>query len=663
MKFIKNRPLQIFIDALIVSLSLAIAYAMRFESFPPPRGYFKQFLLILPYLVLVRISLFAIFNVYKLVWRYISLRDVPRFLLATISGSIIFVIFRYSVVPLFKLVGILFNQNYISVPYGVLAAEFILTFIGTLAARSLWRMVTEKRQRKHSAISFAGWHKKQRALLVGAGSAGVMVAREFNSRPEIKFEVVGFLDDDPRKQGTIIQGYKVIGGTEHLAEIAVDTDAEVVIIAMAAVPTSVIRNIVEQAKAASLKVQIIPGLYEILSGKINISKIRDVAIEDLLGRAPVSLDEEEIGQFLGNRIVLVSGAGGSIGSEMCRQICRYQPRLLVMVDQSENPLFHIHREIHDTFPEVPHMLRVGSVVERQRMKQIIDECRPDVIVHAAAHKHVPLMELNPTEAIRNNVLGSRNMADLAHECGAEAFVMISTDKAVNPTSIMGATKRLAEIYVQSLARTSRTRFITVRFGNVLGSQGSVVPIFKEQIARGGPVTITHPDMKRYFMTIPEASQLVLQAATMGKGGEIFILDMGEPVYIVNLARDLIRLSGYQPDEDIKIECTGIRPGEKLYEEINLSEENANKTKHPRIWIGKCQASDLATIRQALEGFLPLIVAGEGNKIRQEITRWVPEYTPGRTPVAEPCATAAKDFMVVPPPTVQPLSQTTLPEHA
>ena len=626
MRFLRTRSLQLITDALIMAIALGLAYAMRFEGFPP-RLYLKQFVMIVPYMIILRLIIFWLFGVYRLVWRYISLGDLPRILAATAMGSGITIAARFLGPPIFELIDIRLGPVIANVPYGVLVIELVLTILGLVAVRSMWRMITEREKRLHNQGELANSGGQQRAMLIGAGDAGVMVAKELTANPDVGYRVVGFVDDDPNKHGTIIQGNRVVGGTDKLGRHAIELDAEVAIITMANVPAAAIRRIVDTAKAVDLKPLIIPGLYEILSGRIAITNIRAVDIEDLLGRAPVKLEEEAIGEFLTGKTVLVSGAGGSIGSEMCRQVCRYKPRLLVLLDQAENPLFHINRELNNTYPEVSVEPQVGSVVDRVRMDSVMAHHRPDVVFHAAAHKHVPLMEQNPGEAIKNNIMGSRNMAELADKYDAAAFVMISTDKAVNPTSVMGASKRLAEMYIQALASASSTRFITVRFGNVLGSEGSVVPIFKEQIARGGPVMVTHPDMKRYFMTIPEASQLVLEAATMGEGGEIFILEMGEPISIVALARDLIKLSGFNPDEDIKIEFSGIRPGEKLYEEINLGEEHATKTRHPRIWIGQSQTADLEKLRARIDELVELVPKSEPAGLRAGIAGCVPEYHP------------------------------------
>jgi FlaA1/EpsC-like NDP-sugar epimerase len=363
-----------------------------------------------------------------------------------------------------------------------------------------------------------------------------------------------------------------------------------------------------------------------MQGRARFSELRDVAIEDLLGRPPVTLDAGQVSDLIHHRVALVTGAGGSIGSELCRQICRFRPTQLVLVEQAENSLYDIHRELAAAWPQVVLVPVIADVCDRTRMLEVVRRHRPEIILHAAAHKHVPMMEWNPGEAVKNNVLGSRTVADVADEAGVANFVMISTDKAVNPTSVMGATKRLAELYMLAKSRTSSTRYVTVRFGNVLGSRGSVVPLFKEQIARGGPITVTHADMVRYFMTIPEASQLVLQAAAMGHTGEVFVLDMGEPVRIMSLARDLITLSGLRPDEDIEIHVTGMRPGEKLFEELTISAENATTTRHPRIFVGRSEdVPGLETLTRQLDGLLAGIDQAEPSEVRRRIAGLVPTY--------------------------------------
>lgn len=626
MKFARTRVLQIAVDAATICLAFAIAYAIRFEG-RVPEVYRKQFVLMLPYLVILRLSIFGGLGVYRLIWRYVTMRDLPRFALATGFGSAVVVAVRFLVAPVADFAGLVVNPQHASVPFSVIAMELILTSVGVVGARALWRLTTEEVRRKTRRVDRPSG--RGRALLIGAGAAGVMVAREFKSSANLDFEVVGFLDDDLRKRGKIVHGLPVLGRTESLPSVSEAHNADVAIITIGGAPASAVRRIVELAKATSMRVQTIPNLDEILSGRIAISKLRDVDIEDLLRRDPVSLDKDLIEEFVTAKTILVTGGGGSIGSEICRQLSRFNPRCLYLLDQSETALFHIHRELLERFPELEVIPLIANVTERERMREVFVQTQPDVVFHAAAHKHVPLMEANPSEAIRNNVGGSRVVADLSHEFVTEAFVMISTDKAVNPTSVMGASKRVAELYVQSLAARSDTRFVTVRFGNVLGSAGSVVPVFKEEIAKGGPVHVTHPDMKRYFMSIPEASQLVLQSAAMGKGGEIFVLEMGQPISIVSLARDLIKLSGFRPDHEIEIVFSGIRPGEKLYEEISLSAENATKTRHPRIWVGESIAGDLNEIVVAVDRLLEGVTQRDPGALRAALEKVVPEYVAWR----------------------------------
>jgi FlaA1/EpsC-like NDP-sugar epimerase len=419
--------------------------------------------------------------------------------------------------------------------------------MGLVGVRALRRLQGEASERQRQEVTGVEQH---RVLLIGAGQAGVMVAREIANRPDLHLKAVGFLDDDRSKIGTSIAGLRVLGATSDVAAIAERKHVSRAIIAIANAPGQQIRAITELCRDAKLETKIIPGIYEIVGEKVNLSRIREVAIADLLGRAPVQLDEAIVGAEIRSRVVLVTGAGGSIGSELCRQVCRFGPERLVLVERFENALFQIHRELAAAFPHVPIEPRIADVCDARRMEQLMEAARPELVLHAAAHKHVPMMEWNPGEAVKNNVGGTRIVADLAHRCGVQRFVLISTDKAVNPTSVMGATKRVAELYLQALASRSKTKFVTVRFGNVLDSAGSVIPIFREQIAKGGPITVTHPDMQRYFMTIPEASQLVLQAGAMGEGGEIFILDMGEPVGIVDLARVFMMVSFLGEVEEI-----------------------------------------------------------------------------------------------------------------
>jgi FlaA1/EpsC-like NDP-sugar epimerase len=468
--------------------------------------------------------------------------------------------------------------------------------------------------------------KLKRFLIIGAGNAGEALLRELHRMPVEQYDVIGFVDDDPAKHGVSIHGIPVLGRINQLAEICKKQNIDEIAIAMPSATAKQLRRVVQICEGAKVRFQTVPSVTDIASGRYRVSQIRNVDINDLLGREAVQLDLEIIQQYLTNKVILVTGAGGSIGSEMSRQVCHFDPKLLLLVEQAENALFFIERELRKSFPQVAMEAVICDITDKVRVEQLFEKFKPDVVIHAAAHKHVPLMELNPGEAIKNNVIGTRTVADTADKYGAENFVMISTDKAVNPTSIMGSSKRVAEMYIQDLNRTSKTHFVTVRFGNVLGSNGSVVPIFKNQIAAGGPVTVTHPEMRRYFMTIPEASQLVLQAASMGKGGEIFVLDMGEPVKIVDLAKELITLSGFRPGEDIEIIFTGTRPGEKLFEELSIKGEDMVPTRHPKIGIwGTNIAISREQLHQMIGGLVSTANTQDYKQIVSAIKNLVPEF--------------------------------------
>jgi FlaA1/EpsC-like NDP-sugar epimerase len=442
--------------------------------------------------------------------------------------------------------------------------------------------------------------------------------------------VIGFIDDDVRKQGTLIHGLPVLGTVEELPKICEQRNIEEIAIAMPSATHKERRRVVQVCNGTKIRFRTVPSITDIASGKLSVSQIRNVDINDLLGREAVELDLDLIEAFLKDKTILVTGAGGSIGSEMCRQVCNFKPKLLLLIEQSENPLFYMERELRKQFPDIPIEAIVCNITDKPRVEGIFEKYKPEVVIHAAAHKHVPLMELNPGEAIKNNIVGTQTISDAANKYGSTNFVMISTDKAVNPTSIMGSSKRIAEMYIQDLSRTSKTHFVTVRFGNVLDSNGSVVPIFKKQIAEGGPVTVTHPKMKRYFMTIPEANQLVLQAASMGKGGEIFVLDMGEPVKIVDLARELITLTGFKPGEDIDITFTNPRPGEKLFEELSIEGEDMQRTRHPKISIWKNIPIDRDRLRAGINELVTVAQAQNYQEIVRKIKELVPEYTGGNS---------------------------------
>jgi len=600
----------------VVGLSVAywLAFLFRFE-FRLPMHQVDLMLVNWPYVVLAHsLGLYAL-GVPRMSWRYMTMRDAIRIAVAISMSTAVLAAVRFTAPHLH-------DSKLVFLPLGVIAMDMVLAFLGLVGARAIVRLRGETVERKQRSKES---HPQANVLLIGAGEAGVVVAREIAKRPDLGLKPVGFLDDNTLKKGATIGGIAVLGTTAEVGVIAERKRVKRALITIANAPGSEIRRIYELCRDAGLDTKIIPGIYEIVGDKANLSRIREVAIEDLLGREPVELDEGVVGSSISSRVVLVTGAGGSIGSELCRQVCRFGPQRLVLVERFENALFDIHRELAAAFPHVLIEPRVADVCDAARMAQIFESTRPAVVFHAAAHKHVPMMEWNPGEAVKNNIGGTRCVAELSDKFGVERFVFISTDKAVNPTSVMGATKRVSEILVQALSQQSDTRFVTVRFGNVLGSAGSVIPIFKEQLAKGGPLTVTHPDMTRYFMTIPEASQLVMQAGAMGDGGELFILDMGQPVRIVDLARDLILLSGLRPFDDIAIKFSGIRPGEKLVEELATGAEHAQKTKHPKIFTGRITSHEWERISAAVDALLELAKLGDAERLRAALGEIVPEY--------------------------------------
>jgi FlaA1/EpsC-like NDP-sugar epimerase len=577
--------------------------------------------------VALQYGLILAFGVQRQSWRYVGLPDVRQIAQVIAVGGFIVLVVRL-LIPLVLLGAAPWSIRGV-IPIGIILSSSAFSFLGLVGVRVLRRLFSERAEADTRV-------RPERAsiptMLIGAGRAGVLVAKEVIARPDMGIHPVGFLDDDPMKVGTVVHGIPVLGTTAALGRECAKRGAKQAIITIASAPGSEVRRIAQLCERDRIPVKIIPGLFEIVGGRVNLSRIRPIAIEDLLRREPVTLDEDAILGTVRGRVVLVTGAGGSIGSELCRQICRFSPKEVVLVEHAENSLFHIERELREKHPDVALHALVGDIRDAARMAAIFGHRRPHVVFHAAAHKHVPMMETNPGEAIKNNVLGTKALAEVADEHGVSEFVMISTDKAVNPSSVMGASKRAAEIVVQAMSRRSKTRFVAVRFGNVLGSAGSVVPIFQEQIARGGPVTVTHPDMKRYFMTIPEACQLVLEAAAMGRGGEIFVLDMGEPVKIVDLARDVIALSGLREGEDIEIQFTGIRPGEKLSEELSLQEEGAERTRHPKVFIGRIKSHPWSDVSQYVDDLTRAAEDGDGRRIREALRSLVPEYRFESAPV-------------------------------
>ncbi|MCS6875056.1 MAG: polysaccharide biosynthesis protein [Pyrinomonadaceae bacterium] len=607
-----RRPLQVFADFFILCLSFFFSYLLRFD-FSLPQYYLENALNQLPLVVLIQfLSLFLVGG-YSILWRYISLDDVKIFLKAAAISSFVLVSLR-----------LLLPSDFVrwQVPLSITLMHTVFAFSGLLALRLARRLFYEISEKKN--FSRRRRVKAKPALLIGAGRIGSAIVKEISGRADAEISIKGFVDDDKRKVGALINGIKILGTTADLPRLVNELKIELVVITLDEAQGKQIRDILEVCRQIPVKTQIVPSLNEIVGGRVSINRIRDVQIEDLLGREPINLDLQNLHEFLSKKIVLVTGAGGSIGSELVRQIARFSPSLILLVERAEGALFQIERSLKNDFPELRYEPLVADVADRSRMYDIFSRFNPQVIFHAAAHKHVPLMEKNVVEAIKNNVFATVLLAELAGRTDAETFVLISTDKAVNPVSVMGASKRLAEIAVQSFHERYKTRFISVRFGNVLGSNGSVVPIFLEQILRGGPVTVTDPNMKRYFMTISEAVQLVLQAGSIGKGGEIFILDMGKPVRILDLAEDMIRLSGLRPYEDIEIVFTGRRPGEKLFEELEVLGENMVKTGHPKIFIGKINKYPSSEVKKMLESLQVAVSEGDERKIRLLINDFLPE---------------------------------------
>lgn len=574
-------------DIIIVNIAIYMALLLRFDGKIMTHYkeiYYNTFLV----LTFIKIIVYIMMGLYSSLWRYASIDELLQIFFATAIET-----------ALCYLYGEYFN---VRLPRSVYIISWFITFIFIGGSRLSYRIL----RRLNNLVRFDK-SEKSRVMVIGAGEAGSMVIKELKKHDELNSVPVAIIDDDTHKHRSFIHGVPVIGGRNKIKAAVYKHNIDQIIIALPSAPKSEVRKIIDICKDTKCKLKILPGVYEILDEKVSLKRIRDVNIEDLLGRDEVKLNNEEIAGYLKDEVILVTGGGGSIGSELCRQIAKYEPKKIIVYDIYENNAYDLEVELKSKYKNrIDIDVVIGSIRDIERLRQVFAEYKPGVVFHAAAHKHVPLMEFNPGEAVKNNVFGTLNVAQCADEFGTKRFVLISTDKAVNPTNIMGATKRLAEMIIQAMDKRSKTEFVAVRFGNVLGSNGSVIPLFKKQIAQGGPVTVTHPEVTRYFMTIPEAAQLVIQAGAMAKGGEIFILDMGQPVKILDLARDLIKLSGFEPDEDIKIVFTGLRPGEKLYEELLLAEEGIQGTHHENIYIGKPLAlsfNELMLGIRALQNFI------------------------------------------------------------
>ncbi|PYE16614.1 FlaA1/EpsC-like NDP-sugar epimerase [Paraburkholderia silvatlantica] len=600
-----------------VAAAWLTAYLLRFNATVPPE-FWHGAMSTLTWVLPVYAVMFRIFGLYRGMWVFASLPDLMRISKAIMSAALI------------VMIGSVMVQPTPIIPRSVLIVSPLLVFFVMGGSRALYRATKEFYL--YGALVAQG----KPVIVIGAGGAGASLARELSRSAE--WRLVGLLDDDPAKQRREIYGYKVLGPIDEITHWAQTLRCEFAIIAIPSASADVQRRVATQCVRAGVKALVLPSLNDLLPGQGFLSQVRNIDLEDLLGRDAVNIDTPHVEALLSGRVVMVTGAGGSIGSELCRQILRFAPAQLVALDVSEYAMYRLTEEIRERFPELSVVPIVGDAKDALLLDQVMVRYAPHIVFHAAAYKHVPLMEeLNAWQAIRNNVLGTYRVARAAIKHQVRHFVLISTDKAVNPTNVMGASKRLAEMACQALQQTSaRTQFETVRFGNVLGSAGSVIPKFQQQIAKGGPVTVTHPEVTRFFMTIPEASQLVLQASSMGRGGEIFILDMGEPVKIVNLAKDLIRLYGYS-EEQIRVVFTGLRPGEKLYEELLADDETTTRTPHPKLRTAKAREVPDNLLDELLPWLMQHRVPGD-DEVRRDLRRWVPEYQPAVAPTLQSVGT-------------------------
>ena len=595
------------VDLVVIQFSAFMALLARFDfSYTLLREsmFLDALLRYAPWFTVLTVLIFIPFKLYSSLWEFASVDELLHILLAAMAVAVL------------QFAAIVLNLVNLPLSFPMLNAMFLAVL--TVLFRFSYRMARSiARRRSRRGV-------QARTMLIGAGSAGMQTLREFETSENSKNHVVCIIDDDPQKTGRYLNNVKIVGTRCDIAKAAQDYRVEEIVFAIPAAPTQQRKQILKLCQETGCKLKILPGISQLANGEVKVQKIRDVDVLDLLGRDSVQVDLSQIAEYLSGKTVLVTGGGGSIGSELCRQIAGHRPKRLVIFDIYENNAYDIQQELRRTHPGLELITLIGSVRDTERVNMLFGTYRPEIVFHAAAHKHVPLMEDSPNEAIKNNVFGTYHVARAADRYGTKTFVLISTDKAVNPTNVMGASKRICEMIVQTMANRSATKFVAVRFGNVLGSNGSVIPLFKRQIAEGGPVTVTHPDIIRYFMTIPEAVQLVLQAGAYANRGEIFVLDMGEPVRIDDLARNLIRLSGFTPDEDIEIRYTGLRPGEKLFEEMLMDEEGLRETANKLIHIGQ-------PIRISEEHFLEqlaqLETACEQNspQIRALIARIVPTY--------------------------------------
>lgn len=596
------------LDLILINVSLILAYLLRLDDiFSNPN--YVSFVNEIPQLIIItsviKLITYISFKLYSSLWKYAGVYELSKIILASLVSNT------------FMLGYVFLTQT--PIPRSIFIIAFFIDCFSVGAIRFGYRIF---RRFVRGDILLIKSTKK--VMLIGAGDAGAALINEYHMHPELKSTPIAIIDDNLGKQNRKLSGVPVLGTREDIVKVAEDKQIDEIVITIPSASPKTINELYTICSNTKCKVKILPSLSQLIDETVSVQKIRDVKIEDLLGRDAIKLDNNEIGGLIKSHVVMVTGGGGSIGSELCRQIATFSPKCLIILDNYENNAYNIQNELLDKYPDLKLNTVIANVREKGRLENIFRTYRPDIVFHAAAHKHVPLMEANPTEAIKNNVFGTLNVAECADKYGAKRFVMISTDKAVNPTNIMGATKRVAEMIIQAFAKQSKTEFVAVRFGNVLGSNGSVIPLFKKQIEQGGPVTVTHPEIIRYFMTIPEAVQLVLQAGAMAEGGEIFVLDMGEPVKIYDLAKNLIKLSGFEPDVDIKIEFTGLRPGEKLYEELLLAEEGIQATKNNKIFVAQPLHSDMAILRREID-CLKDIISKNADEAREYMKVIVPNY--------------------------------------
>jgi FlaA1/EpsC-like NDP-sugar epimerase len=623
--FYKNFFIILGIDALILALSLLSAYLVRFD-FEIPRNFFILFLHILPFVLLIKIICFYYFDLYRGMWRYTSTSDLLNIVKAATSSLFLVVCF------------IVLKYQFIGFPRSVFLIDWCFTILFISGFRFCIRLYYEQfsqgppRQMLSQSLSniFRDKHKDAKNLLIiGAGDFGEKIYREIRDNAGLRYRVVGFLDDNPAKVRKKIHGIPVLGLISEIGAAAKKVNADEALIAIPSLNGSQMRRIVQYCTESEIEYKTMPGYAELINGRVTVNSIREIDYQDLVGRELIQLDEEKIGNYLNAKRVLVTGAGGSIGSELCRQISRYRPESIVLYERAETPLHEIELELNAGLHAVEIVPILADLQDENQLEKAFESNRPQVVFHAAAYKHVPMLEQQPWKAIDNNVLGTQQLVLASSRHSVERFVYVSTDKAVRPTSIMGATKQVAEMLIQgqNACGLSRTRYIIVRFGNVIGSVGSVVPLFKKQIQRGGPVTVTHPDITRYFMTIPESCRLTLQAAAMGNGGEIFLLDMGTPIKIVDMAHDLIRLSGLEPDVDVKIEFIGLRAGEKLYEELITEGEGIVATSHEKIMVLQGATCDLKLLNGKIDELAALAKKQDRAMIMKKLQEVVPEYQP------------------------------------